>query len=66
VAGEVNDISGAAGEQRSASETIARNIEDIARMIEDSVRVVQHNAQSAEELTQVARAMRAEVAWFRT
>jgi methyl-accepting chemotaxis protein len=66
VVSEVNDISNAVGEQKSASESIARNVERIAQMIEENSAAARQNAGSAEGLNDVADRLRGQAAWFRT
>jgi len=66
VVAEVNDITGAVAEQRSASESIARNVERIAQMIEENSAAARQSAASAQGLRSVADELRGQASWFKT
>ena len=66
VVAEVNDITGAVAEQRTASESIARNVERIAQMIEENSAAARQSAASAQGLRSVADELRGQASWFKT
>ncbi|MCL2523979.1 MAG: methyl-accepting chemotaxis protein [Betaproteobacteria bacterium] len=62
----VTDISGALGEQTVASTEIAKNVERIAQMAEQNNAAARTNADTAENLHQLAETIGQEVARFRS
>ncbi|HTH95673.1 MAG TPA: HAMP domain-containing methyl-accepting chemotaxis protein, partial [Rhodocyclaceae bacterium] len=62
----VNDISSSLTEQRSASESVAINIEKIAQMIEESNGAAKETANAANSLEALAVKLIETVSWFRT
>lgn len=62
----VNDISSSLTEQRSASESVAINIEKIAQMIEENTGAAKETAIAANSLEALATKLIQTVSWFRT
>ncbi|MCE2981313.1 MAG: methyl-accepting chemotaxis protein [Betaproteobacteria bacterium] len=61
----VGDIAWAAAEQRTASQDIARHVENIARMAEDSNRAIVVATDAARDLETLATAVNSQVSQFR-
>ncbi len=61
----VGDIAWAAAEQRTASQDIARHVENIARMAEDSNRAIVIATDAARDLETLATAVNSQVSQFR-
>jgi methyl-accepting chemotaxis protein len=62
----VNDIAGAISEQRTASQSIASNIEGVASMTEETARTVQQSNEQAQNLQALSDKLVAVVGRFRT
>ncbi len=65
VVSAVNEISHSLREQSSASEVIARNVEQVAGMNEENTAAVRHVVADAQRLQQLAGQLKASVASFR-
>jgi methyl-accepting chemotaxis protein len=61
----VNEISSSLHEQRSASEDIAKHVEQIAQMVDQNNAAVRETAAAAAALQTLASTLKHEAAWFR-
>jgi methyl-accepting chemotaxis protein len=62
---EVNDISTALREQRTASEDIAKSVEQIAQMAEENSAASRETATAAHGLNELAIVLKNDASWFR-
>jgi methyl-accepting chemotaxis protein len=61
----VSDISNAVGEQRNATNEIARHVERIAQMSETNTLAIQSTGETAKQLSSLSQSLEASVARFR-